>query len=679
VGSGEERIARENINRQSTIHIMVKLSKKIKLELYKLLSKVPDVFGETKGEGIISFLSDIWDLSLMKSEDSRFQNAHGDFVQYLVRNDDYSYEYVFIERLNLLEDDEKFSKFIETVVSLRYRKGEDDISKFLLLLNPYLEKEGYILSLSDYDESGHPIHKLDTLSKASTPNDIKPNDIIFYVEKNPTGRNDWVNSHHKPLIYPSFVLVFDNGWNDYSIRSSFYLFYYENQDEPPTKIGVNKIIYNDEDNTIQFLPDTFTSLDENFCSLGQEEKYYENLKKYFCKDFRGILYALRDAAFFLDIQEDFQNKNTFKRSLIRFDDVERLLREVPYKIYNYDLSNLYSFKYCFKPAYSTDTIDIEFGFNSKSLIPDRIYALIGKNGTGKTQLITSLPIMISQKKDEAFIPKSPLFSKIIAVSYSVFDRFEIPKKSSTFNYCYCGIRKENNEHFSEKELLMRFNDASQKIESLGRIDRWRKILLTFIDEELINLFLIERDDEDSSYRNSYKVDIKNLIDTRNKLSSGQAIILYIITEIVANIRYDSLLLYDEPETHLHPNAITQLMSTIYELTEEFQSYCIMATHSPLIVRELFSKNVYVLDRDSTLPSIRRIPLESFGENLTVLTEEIFGNKGIPKRYQQILRELVDKGKSYDELVSSLEFDEVPLSLNARIFIKSLVETRDDGI
>ncbi|NDV67218.1 AAA family ATPase [Bacteroides sp. 224] len=136
---------------------------------------------------------------------------------------------------------------------------------------------------------------------------------------------------------------------------------------------------------------------------------------------------------------------------------------------------------------------------------------------------------------------------------------------------------------------------------------------------------------------------------------------------------------NEPETHLHPNAITQLMNTIYELVEEFQSYCIIATHSPLVVRELFSKNVYVLDREDTSLSIRRIPLESFGENLSVLTEEIFGNKGIPKQHKKILRELVDSGKPYEEIISLLEFDEIPLSLNARIFIKSMINKKNNAL
>jgi len=159
------------------------------------------------------------------------------------------------------------------------------------------------------------------------------------------------------------------------------------------------------------------------------------------------------------------------------------------------------------------------------------------------------------------------------------------------------------------------------------------------------------------------------------LSSGQSILLYIITEIVANIRYDAIILYDEPETHLHPNAITQLMNTIYELVNEFQSYCIIATHSPLIIRELLSKNVFVMERESNYPSLRKIGIETFGENLTVLTEEVFGNRSIPKQYKLILERLVNNGLSYDEIINELESDNVPLSLNARMYLKTIVDEK----
>ena len=424
----------------------MKLSKKIKLELYNLLSKEPYAYGETDSEGIIPFLSDIWDLALMKSEDKRYTNALGDFVQHLINNDDYSYDYVFQERLKLLEDDEKFPKFIETIVSPKYRKGEDDIFKFILLINPYLEREGYTLFLSDYDENGDPIYKLGTSAKGNIPNDIKPNDIIFYVAKSLTGRNDKANSHNRPPTYPSFVLAFNSGWNDFSIRSSFCLFYYEKKDEPPINIGGNKIIYNNEESTIQFMPDKFTSLDENFCSLGQEDEYYTNMKETLGKNFYSILYALRDAAFFHDIQDSFQGNSTFRNPLIRFDDAERLLREAPYKIYGYDLSNLYSFKYCFQPVYSTSSIDIEFDFNTNTLVPNRIYALIGKNGTGKTQLITSLPI-----KKTILLSLKPLYlAKLLQyhIVYLIDSRFR--RKPALLTIIIVALEKKTTNNFPKK-------------------------------------------------------------------------------------------------------------------------------------------------------------------------------------------------------------------------------------
>ena len=648
---------------------MVNLSRKIKTELYNVLSKEQNAFGGNI-DALIPFLCDIWDLKSMKSADHRYNNAYDDFCKHLIMNDDYSHDYVFQERLKLFDNNEKFSLFIETILLPKYRNGEDDIIKYVLLINPFLIKEGYSLVLQEYDNDGYPLYKIGSTPKESIPIDIVPNNITFFVDK--------VNSKpNRPQIFPSFVLTY-NGWDDYGIKSSYRLFYFENEDDSPISIGDVKIIYQNETRTNEHLPNSFDILDEDFCSLGQSKEYYLNLKKYLKRKLDSVLFALKDAAFNPDIQDKFERNGNFKNSLIRFDEAERLLREVRYLIYNYDLSNLYSFKYQFKPAFSKDFVDINFEFSTNDFVSNRIYALIGKNGTGKTQLITSLPLMISEKKDDFFFPKSPLFSKIIAVSYSVFDRFKIPKKTSSFNYYYCGIRKEENEQFSEKSLVLRFHNTWKKIETLERINKWRKILLTFIDEELINLFLVEREDKDiTNLHNLYKVDVKKFNDIKDKLSSGQAIILYIITEIVANIRFDSLLLYDEPETHLHPNAITQLMNTIYELVEEFQSYCIIATHSPLVVRELFSKNVYILDRDDTSLSIRRIPLESFGENLGVLTEEIFCNKGIPKQHKKILRELVDCGKSYEEIISLLEFDEIPLSLNARIYVKSMINKRDN--
>lgn len=644
----------------------IKISKKIKLDIYNTLKKEKLLSDEEKW---MDFLNTIWDLRTMPSTDNRYTNAYDDIIQHTVNNDDWELDELFLEILKLLEDDDKFIKFIENVVNPKFRKNEDEIINFVLLINSYLEKENFSLVVSSYNQDDLPVYTVEIKSNDNSYSDLPKNKIVFYLVKEANGVYFKFNSHEPPTTLPAFVLVNQRGWNDSGWRTNFGLFYYESKINQ-TYIGSVKITDSVNLNLDSF-PETFTYLEDNFCSLGQEEDYYINLKKIFGRDFESILYALKDSAFFPEIQEKFENEDSFKQSLIRYDEPEQLLREIKYKIYGFDLSNLYSFKYTFKPKYSSETIDVSFDFNSKKELPSRIFAIIGKNGTGKTQLLTSLPLNIAKKEDNAFSPRTPLFSKVIAISYSLFDNFEIPKKTSKFNYIYCGLLNDNKELLTPRQQLLRFHKTSSKIFEFERVVQWRNILYNFIDEEIINEFIIEtieRVDELDIIKYVYNREKFNLV--KNRLSSGQHILLYTISEIVSNIRRDSLLLFDEPETHLHPNAISQLMNVIYELVHEFESYCIITTHSPLIIQELLSKNVFILEKEENTPYIKKIGIESFGENLTTLTEEVFGNKEISKQYKKIIERLIDNGNNYEEVVSKLESDSIPLNLNARLYIKS---------
>jgi ABC-type multidrug transport system ATPase subunit len=641
----------------------IKISKKIKLEIYNTLKEEKLISDEEKW---MDFLNSIWDLRAMPSTDDRYTNAYDDIIQHTVNNDDWKLDELFLEILKLLEDDKKFIKFIETIVYPEFRKNEDEIINFVLLINSYLEKDKFSLIVSSYDQNDLPIYTVNVKLNDNSYSDLPKNEIVFNLVREAQGSYFRFNSHTPPTTMPSFVLVNQRGWDDSGWRTNFGLFYYENEINK-TYIGSVKITDSVNYNLDNF-PTTFTLLEDNFFSLGQEEDYYLNLKKIFGRNFESILYSLRDAAFFPEIQEKFENEDSFKQSLIRYDSSEQLLREIKYKIYGFDLSNLYSFKYTFKPKYSSETIEVAFDFNSKEELPSRIFAIIGKNGTGKTQLLTSLPLNIAKKEDNFFSPRTPLFSKVIAISYSLFDNFEIPKKTSKFNYIYCGLRDENKDLLTPMKQLLRFHKTNAKIFTLKRVEEWRNILSNFIDEEIINEFIVETTNSSNKKEYTYQREKFNLV--KNKLSSGQHILLYTISEIVSNIRRDSLLLFDEPETHLHPNAISQLMNIIYELAHKFESYCIITTHSPLIIQELLSKNVFILEKDENIPYIKKIGIESFGENLTTLTEEVFGNKEINKQYKKIIKRLIDNGNKYEEVVSKLESDGIPLNLNVRLYIKS---------
>ena len=644
---------------------MHKLSTKLKRDILNILWSEKDIFLESYTNNIINILDDLFDLRSLESLDSRYSNAYDDAYQHLINNDDWDYDYVFTQRFNILSDNDVFIRFLNSIIHPNNRKDEDEIIKFTLLINPYLIKEKLSYRHSAEYIEDVPVYIVDIYTENNSYfNNIPENKIPFIFIKEPGGWASNTPDITQVDTFPAFVLNQNNDWNDYSNFSSSHLFYFDTNKEC-YEVGAVKIINKNSKSTRVILSERFYTLDESYCSLGTTFEYYENLKNIFKKGYKSVLWALKDAAIFTEIADSFENEYYFQNSLIRYDEQEILLREAKYRLYNYNLENLYSFKYRFSPKYTKDQFEIEFDFDINNTFSNRIYALTGKNGVGKTQLISSLPIDISRTKDDFFTPKTPMFGKVITVSYSVFDSFEIPKKNEDFNYAYCGLKSDKKEQLSNKALRQRFHRSFKELSGKERFHKWKTILLTFINIDLIDEML---NGDNSINLNGFDTAIK-------KFSSGQSILFYIITEIIANIRYGSLIIYDEPETHLHPNAISQLMNTLFELTKEFKSFCILATHSPLIVRELFSKNVYILERNQNHLSIRKPIQETFGENLTIITEDIFGNNTIPKHFKKVLNQLVEQDKSFEEVLSIIESKDIPSTLNVRLYLKSILNEK----
>lgn len=208
-----------------------------------------------------------------------------------------------------------------------------------------------------------------------------------------------------------------------------------------------------------------------------------------------------------------------------------------------------------------------------------------------------------------------------------------------------------------------------EIEKAERTKKWLKTISSFLDEEIVENLMSENEDKVK------KINLTKISDTLKILSSGQNILLNIITEIIKNIRYDSLIIYDEPETHLHPNAISQLTNTLYTLTEEFESFCLIATHSPLVVQEMLAKNIYILEKEQNNLYVRKPNSETFGENLTVITNEIFGNRDVPDYFKIQLKKLVSLGLSYERILQEIQSPNTEVSLNVNLYLKSLFDEK----
>jgi len=153
-----------------------------------------------------------------------------------------------------------------------------------------------------------------------------------------------------------------------------------------------------------------------------------------------------------------------------------------------------------------------------------------------------------------------------------------------------------------------------------------------------------------------------------QISSGQLAQVLIYTELLAKLRPRSLLLFDEPEIHMHPTALSHLVRSLHDLLEEYDSLGIICTHSPIVVQEIPSKHVFVFERKGNTPYVRRLGFESFGENLTNITEGVFETIDIEANYKKVFKKMQEQRIDIKE-IESLFLGR--LSFNARTYLASI--------
>ena len=136
------------------------------------------------------------------------------------------------------------------------------------------------------------------------------------------------------------------------------------------------------------------------------------------------------------------------------------------------------------------------------------------------------------------------------------------------------------------------------------------------------------------------------------LSSGERSFLGFAIRIVASLVPGSLLILDEPETHLHPNLIADLMQVLQPILAETKSIAIVATHSPYVVRELPSACVHMVQVDSDgRPSVRHAYLRTLGASIDRLSIDIFGDALQSKHHMRLARKIASECGTVDEVLT----------------------------
>lgn len=500
---------------------------------------------------------------------------------------------------------------------------------------------------------------------------------------------------------PSFDTTFalkQDDWNDYHFQTLYHLYHRQTANSSSsTMIGPVKILRRGQTKSdgIQ-INDPFESLDENFCSVGASLDYYQRLNEISRNERDEILSALRDVVDRPELQAEFRDEPGWSTSLFRDDpnpddflaDASAILTG------NFSALSDIGESISFRPTNWSTGLTLDFDAPGHLTLPRRIIAVIGRNGSGKSTLLSRIArVAFSSPSDRmrpeiqalgAFEPSSVGFIKIITISYSAFDNFIVPGldnselrqiaddiKKGGGRYIYAGLRDivaevRDDLTAAEDRQLSDDEPAQPTADDLRRATQL-KSLVQLADEfqRLINQINDNDDNEllnaalkplfaDPSFADVENQEITELLgpDPREEFlgwSTGHKIVLHVIASLVAHTTRKSLILFDEPEMHLHPPLIAALMHAFRIVLEKKDALAIVATHSPIVLQETLAQHVRVVRRNGQNFEVLTPGMETFGENIGVLTYDTFGLTAASTDFHKILDRLIASFSDIDEI------------------------------
>ncbi|MFE7497579.1 AAA family ATPase [Streptomyces albidoflavus] len=501
-----------------------------------------------------------------------------------------------------------------------------------------------------------------------------------------------LNFTQSPTPNQDGAFLIKDSWDDFGHVTTFEL--YVRQDNGRLlQAGFVRIAHTDMQTDPEFratasrLPSQFEALPEGYFSLGHQDTYYEMLNTLPEPMRRDVLTGLRDVAYRADLIPAVQELDVFRQSLTRGIDRGELVRLCQIaggrqRILPYEWS--YTAPVA-DPASVSPTLDFRAVPGSRP--STNLHALIGRNGVGKSYLLRDLArrvtageIEVSRSADTGDL------TNCVAVSFSPFDKLydQQPSGPTTLPFTYIGLqtldepanvaageREPQVRLKTEDELAMEFVKSFYVCRIGARGQRWQKALRTlsysasgFLDEHRDRIELLMRSDDD-----------EDVVDTLNdiflSLSSGHRIALLIVTRLIETVTEGTLVLIDEPETHLHPPLLSALIRTLTDLFTDRNGMAIMATHSPVVLQEIPASCVYKMRRFGNVLTAEHPERETYGENLGELTHEAFGLEMAATGYHTTLTELVEQDLPYEEIVA--EF--TGLGSEARAVLRAMTVLR----
>jgi energy-coupling factor transporter ATP-binding protein EcfA2 len=443
-----------------------------------------------------------------------------------------------------------------------------------------------------------------------------------------------------------------------------------------------------------------------FFTLLSSMQDYRNIVKYSGPELAElILLSINDLVFYKSLEPDWFDEalssRAFKKEFMRksesffaFHNAENLLsglEDEDISVISKDL--LLKFKL---DGFNNEH-EINLCYESDSLIPKRINVLIGKNGVGKSQALRKFCRLALKMTDEKGVLRDlnqegdrPMINRMIAISTPGETRSTFPgervKQQKLFyrrlnftrgskNKVSRGIAEtliqlgRNKDSIKNKSRWSFFWDAistSLPIDKIGFETKSNSVemisLFGALDDSLSTMEFIDKFDRNTEPKYYSGGELQ-------PLSSGQLTFFKFALQCSLYIENGSFVLIDEPETHLHPNMISDFVGMLDSLLEATGSQALIATHSAYFVREVSREQVHVFDTDKE-GNIRIVPprLRTFGADVESISQFVF-NEDIESKLTEKIYERI-QGQTFESVEKELSKE---LSLAALMDIRSKFE------
>lgn len=476
-------------------------------------------------------------------------------------------------------------------------------------------------------------------------------------------------------------------WNDFSFVTMFDVFLFDElgnrHDLNNVKIGF--VGQTPDVSTYKRLPASFDQLPDEFFSVGSDVSYYKTISDLLSDEIKHkFLEGIGDVVASPAALARAVNEEVFSTSHLRTLSLSTIENQFRRVLAGGVLLTDYDFRFTLDETTKRAGFQLEFKVDAESMPSTNIHAIIGRNGIGKTTLLNSMieSIMSTTYGGGRFEEYdgwsqyskigSSYFTGIISISFSAFDPFNPPPEQADptigTRYRYVGLKdREDLSGAALKPINSLYTEFQFSLNvCLSEVDR-RKRWLAAIQ-------MLESDE------NFAAMQLGNLADPNHpgrtgaieklsrRMSSGHAIVLLTITKLVASLEEKTLVLFDEPESHLHPPLLSALVRSLSMLLHDRNGVAIVATHSPVVLQEIPRSCAWKITRVGLASSWVRPDVETFGENVGVLTRDVFGLEVSKSGFNALLTAEAEKPGTYESALAAFKGQ---IGIEGRAILRSL--------